>query len=91
MPGIGRKSAERLVLELKDKMLAVGVDPASQPATTSGRAGEEAVVGQVREALEGLGWSAKQADGALSAIARDPDAPTEVSDLLRAALRELGR
>lgn len=93
VPGIGKKSAERLVLELKDKILAVGVDPAdlsvSAPRATGGA--EDAVRGQVREALEGLGWTTKQADAALSKVSEAPDAPTEVSAVLRAALRELGR
>ena len=92
VPGIGKKSAERLVLELKDKILAAGVDPAAPrtgPAVGAGM--DDAVLGQVREALEGLGWSSRQADTALVAVTAGPDAPQEVAAVLRAALRELGR
>lgn len=90
VPGIGRKSAERLVLELKDKILATGTSSAG-PVPASGAGVGGAVQGQVREALEGLGWSAKQAGDAVSAVTARPDGPTEVSEILRAALRELGR
>lgn len=88
VPGIGRKSAERLVLELRDKVGVVAEAPAvaGAPASTQGGA-----TGQVREALVGLGWSAKQADDALDGLAARGEAPAEVSALLRAALRELGR
>ncbi|QFG68559.1 Holliday junction branch migration protein RuvA [Ornithinimicrobium pratense] len=92
IPGIGKKSAERLVLELKDKILAVGVDPADLSVTPAGAAGaEDAVVSQVRAALEGLGWNTRQADAALDTVTAAPDAPTDVAAVLRAALRELGR
>lgn len=91
VPGIGKKSAERLVLELKDKILAVGVDPADLAVSPAGGAADDAVTAQVRSALEGLGWSAKQADAALAAVSTGPDAPADVAALLRAALRELGR
>lgn len=90
VPGIGKKSAERLVLELKDKILAVGVDPASlsvQPVGSPGDARAE----QVRAALEGLGWSSKQATDTVHKVTTAPEAPTEVAAILRAALRELGR
>ncbi|MGO0577277.1 Holliday junction branch migration protein RuvA [Ornithinimicrobium panacihumi] len=90
IPGIGKKSAERLVLELKDKILAVGVDPASLSVQPAG-ASDDAVGAQVRAALEGLGWSAKQAADAVKKVTGSPEAPTEVSAILRAALRELGR
>ena len=90
VPGIGRKSAERLVLELKDKILAVGVDPADLAVRPAAGA-EDPELGQVREALVGLGWSAKQAGDAVTRVTGSPEAPTGVSEILRAALRELGR
>ncbi|GGB37051.1 Holliday junction ATP-dependent DNA helicase RuvA [Flexivirga endophytica] len=86
-PGIGKKGAERIVLELKDKVgpLITG-DTTDVPAVpTSGRHD------QVSEALIGLGWSAKQADDAVAKVTSAEPELTEVSALLRAALRELGR
>lgn len=91
VPGIGRKGAERIVLELRDKVAPVAVGESSgaepAPATGTDEAGD-----QVREALVGLGWSTKQADDALERVGRSgAERPTAVADLLRAALRELGR
>lgn len=90
VPGIGRKSAERLVLELKDKILAVGVDPADLSVRPASGA-DDSELGQVRDALEGLGWSAKQAADAVKKVTVSAEAPSGVSEVLRAALRELGR
>lgn len=89
VPGIGRKSAERLVLELKDKILAAGVEPALSGAAPV--AGHDATTSQVHEALVGLGWSTKQADDAIQRVVRGDTVPTEVSTYLKSALRELGR
>ena len=86
VPGIGRKGAERIVLELRD---TIGLP--SSTAQTSDLPASAAWQGQVREALVGLGWSAKQADDAVEAVAPRAAEGANVSALLRAALQELGR
>jgi holliday junction DNA helicase RuvA len=89
VPGIGRKGAERLVLELKDKLGALpGSAATSAPVPLdTGEVWRE----QVREALVGLGWTARQADDALDRVAPRAAEGASVSALLRAALQELGR
>lgn len=87
VPGIGRKGAERIVLELRDK---IGPVIGGAPATP---AGDDAWREQVRTGLIGLGWSAGQADQAVAAVAEsvgDQD-PPPVPVLLRQAIRYLGR
>ncbi len=91
VPGIGRKGAERIVLELRDKVVIGG--PTDLDHATSARGAEDAVAAQVQEALVGLGWSSKQATEALDKVTAGTDAggPLQVAELLRTALRELGR
>jgi len=90
IPGVGKKSAERLVLELKDKVGMpsgpAGADVAAATAPTG-----DARRDQVAEALVGLGWSTKQAADAVSTVASSADPEASVAALLRMALRELGR
>ncbi|MFY2860935.1 Holliday junction branch migration protein RuvA [Mycobacterium sp. THU-M104] len=85
VPGIGRRGAERMVLELRDK---VG---AGTTGTTAGAARNgHTVRGPVVEALVGLGFAAKQAEEATDKVlAGDADATT--SGALRAALALLGK
>jgi Holliday junction DNA helicase RuvA len=84
VPGIGRKGAQRLVLELKDK---VGLAGPSHPGTP----------GSWREtltdALTGLGWSSSQADEVVVGLAAEhPDATdADVSALLKTALGRMAR
>lgn len=82
VPGIGRKGAERIILELKDR-----VGPAVALSSTGGGAWRE----QVREALQGLGWSTRDADAAVEAVAADAESGAGVPTLLRAALQTLAR
>ena len=90
VPGIGRKGAQRIVLELADRLGVPDGFDAARGAGSPDRSGE------VVDALVGLGWNAKAAHDAVSgALADDPDLAEPVSDLevagvLRAALRSLG-
>ena len=80
VPGIGKRGAERMVVELRDKVSAVGA-----PAPSTGGAVREQVVG----ALAGLGFAGKQAESATDAVlTAEPSATTAAA--LRAALSSLG-
>jgi Holliday junction DNA helicase RuvA len=84
VPGIGKRGAERMVLELRDKVCPAGASAPGSPATNG-----HAVRTPVVEALVGLGFAAKQAEDATTKVlAADHDATT--SSALRAALSLLG-
>ena len=84
VPGIGKRSAERMVLELRDK---VGpVVPAPGASATNGHA----VRGPVVEALVGLGFPVKQAEVATDRVLTS-DSGATTSSALRAALSLLGK
>ncbi|KXO93404.1 Holliday junction ATP-dependent DNA helicase RuvA (plasmid) [Tsukamurella tyrosinosolvens] len=87
IPGIGKRVAERIHVDLKDKVSAA-------PSDVSGPAGSTVSAGgvsqQLLDALEGLGFTAKQAEPAVAAaVEAGPD--KSVSELLRDALKSLGR
>ena len=90
IPGIGAKSAQRLVLELRDKVGAIrGAGTSSTTGATPAAPGQEPWRAQVAEALVGLGWSAKQASDAVERVAADAPADADIASYLRLALREL--
>lgn len=94
VPGVGKKGAQRIVLELKDRL---GSPSGSTASGWSSRGAPGAWREQLHAALLGLGWSTREADEALFAAApaaeeaiaagEEPD----VAVLLRSALRSLSR
>lgn len=84
VPGIGQKGAQRIILELKDRIGAVA---STVPAASRSSVWEQ----QVHAGLVGLGWSVKEADGAVAAVRDEATDPADVGALLRAALRTLGK
>jgi Holliday junction DNA helicase RuvA len=82
VPGVGRKGAARLILELKGKL---GEGEPELPAETTGRP----AYAEVREALGALGYGPAEVKAALAAL--PPDAGERATEeLLRLALRGLG-
>lgn len=84
-PGVGAKGAQRLILELKDR---VGV------VATSGLSKSGSWQQQVEQGLIGLGWSPKEAAKAVQSVADESDSQSldnpEVAKLLKRALQILG-
>lgn len=94
VPGIGKKGAQRIVLELAGKLEGPVLTDGTLPGTTgpepdSGPDG--AWRGQVVSGLVNLGWSAKDAETAASAVAAEAEHTSDVAVLLRSALRRLSR
>ena len=91
VPGIGQKGAQRIILELQDRIGApTGTSAARLPAAAAPVSPWRQ---QVHAGLVGLGWSAKEADKAVDTVAAQADGMDEpdVAALLRAALRSLSK
>lgn len=84
IPGVGKKTAERICLELRDKLVASV--PSAAPVTT-----RYTIDDDVQSALVNLGYRPKDAEVALENARKDVGTEAEFSALLKAALRQLTR
>jgi Holliday junction DNA helicase RuvA len=87
VPGIGKRGAEKMIVELKDKIGHVGLAGPGSSGLLNGAWQE-----QVRQGVLALGWTATQADQAVAAVAETIDGESPpVPQLLRQAIRLLGK
>lgn len=86
IPGIGKKSAQRLILELKEKLSLPELEFAKSPDMSSS---SESIYSEAREALMTLGYSASEAAASLETFPFGSNEAT-VEDLVKYGLRKLG-
>ena len=86
LPGIGKKTAERLVVELKDKVAKLDM-PESLSMPVASTPAAEGITGKAMQALMALGYGADEVEPILHKLAHQH---TDVSTLIRAALVEIG-
>ena len=89
VPGIGNKSASRLVLELKDKVEKL--HPGLAPASESPRQGEDATFDDALSALVNLGYRPQDAKVALKQVKKSNAKSIVLKDMIRESLKELAR
>ena len=83
LPGVGKKTAERLIIEMRDKVDIVAGDDAALPSTLPAQsAASEAV-----EGLQALGYRAAEAEKMINQARQQGDAATSASQLIKIALK----
>lgn len=91
IPGVGKKTAERLIIELRDKVDQLASGVSAETPTTGGRAiGADGVLDDALSALVNLGYQKNAAEKALQQ-ARQDGTELNVQKLLRAALQRLAK
>jgi holliday junction DNA helicase RuvA len=89
VPGIGKKSAGRIALELKDK---VGkIQPGLAPVSTTSQSHVDGPLDDACSALVNLGYRPQDAKAALKRVAEAMAKPLALKELIREGLKELAR
>jgi len=93
LPGVGKKTAQRMILELKDKVetfLHQGVRPiAAAPPVRRNLSPEQRLLGEVIEALQALGYNEKQAEQAVAEVLAGDSPPIGIEDAIKQCLQWL--
>lgn len=89
VPGIGKKSAGRIALELKDKVSKI--QPEAAQASVSEASGVEGPLEDALSALVNLGYRPQDAKDALRRVTKDTTSPIVLKNLIREGLKELAR
>lgn len=91
IPGVGKKTAQRLIVELKDKIKHLGDTSGFAPslplATDSGNEG--IIIAEVEAGLIALGYRDKEAQAAIKMAKSTIDSPLTIQNLLKASLKNL--
>ena len=83
LPGVGKKTAERLIIEMRDKLDAIAAEmPAQQPAP-----GGRPIVSEAIEALQALGYKPADAERMISRAQQQGEADGSASQLIKKALQ----
>jgi len=90
IPGVGRKTAERMVVDLRDKIALLALTPGAEPAAPKPQPLRSERAQDAVAALTRLGYSATQAQDAVRRVAEDGDT-LSLEDLVRRALARLGK
>ena len=83
LPGVGKKTAERLIIEMRDKLDALSAD--APPASAAPR--PQSAINEALEALLALGYKSADAEKMIHRVQRDGDAPDSASELIKRALQ----
>jgi Holliday junction DNA helicase RuvA len=91
IPGVGRRTAERILLDLKEKVLPLleGLQGRQQPAPAAAPASDDALREEARLVLVNLGWKPKPVEAALDTAQAEGDGPGTLDGLVRRALAQL--
>ena len=89
VPGIGKKTAGRLVLELKDK--AVKFHPALSHSSDVSSNGQDSTFDDALSALTNLGYRAQDAKEVLKQVRKSKVGPVSLQELIRETLKDLAR